>query len=81
MNAAVLTANEIAHTILQALVRTRFRFRLTVVESTTLDEGIRRIHQHESLLANLIPDLRRRLADLEVRTGLGCNPRVGVSLP
>jgi hypothetical protein len=67
MNPAALTANRIADTILQALVRTRFRFRLTVEESCAIDEGIRRIHQYEFLLANVIPDLQRRLEAADAR--------------
>jgi hypothetical protein len=60
MNPAALTANQIADTILKALVRTRFRFCLTVEESMAIDEGIRRIHQYEDLLTNVIPDLQGR---------------------
>jgi hypothetical protein len=76
MNTAALTANQIADTILRALVRTRSRFRLTVEESCALDEGIRRIDQYEFLLARVIPDLQRRLHDLEARTAPRCNRRV-----
>jgi hypothetical protein len=61
MCAAVLTANQIAYAVLQALVRTRTRFRLTVEESCVIDEDIRRIDQYEFLLAHVIPDLQRRL--------------------
>jgi hypothetical protein len=75
-SSAALTANDITRTILQGLVCTRFRFRLTVEESIALDEGICRIDQYEFLLAHVIPDLRRRLHDLEARTDPQCNLRV-----
>jgi hypothetical protein len=69
---AALTANQIADIILQALFRTRFCLRLTVEESCAIDEGIRRIHQYEFLLTNVIPDLRRRLRNLEASTAPAC---------
>jgi hypothetical protein len=74
MNPAALTTNDIAHTILQALVPTRFY--PTVEESCAIDEGLRRIDQYGFLLADVIPELQRRLRNLEARTGSSCNPRV-----
>jgi hypothetical protein len=67
MSAAALTASEIADTIMQALVRTRTRFRLTVEESCAIGEGLRRIDQYEFLPANVIPDLQRRLDAADAR--------------
>jgi hypothetical protein len=65
-SAAALTANQIADTILKALVRTRTRFRLTAEKPNALDEGIRWIRQHEDVIAHVIPDLRRRLDGVQV---------------
>jgi hypothetical protein len=67
MNPAALTASDITSMILQALFRTRFRFRLSVEESIAFDEGLHRIHQYEFLLADVIPDLRRRLDAAQAR--------------
>jgi hypothetical protein len=72
MSAAALTADQIANTVMQALVRTRFR--LADEEWAAIEEGIRRIRQHEDLVANVLPDLRRRLDAAELRTAANSVP-------
>jgi hypothetical protein len=67
MSAAVLTAEQLTNTILQVLVRTRYR--VPDQQWAAIEEGIRRIKEHENLVSNVLPDLRLRLNEAESRTG------------
>jgi hypothetical protein len=58
-----MTAEQLTTTMMQALVRTRNRTRDQ--EWAAIEEGIRRIREHEDIVSNLLPDLRLRLDEAE----------------
>jgi hypothetical protein len=54
-----LTGQQIAETLVHLLYR--FRGHLSRLEQDALEEGARRVRQHERLVADVVPDLRSRL--------------------
>jgi hypothetical protein len=60
MRAADLTAKQISETLMQIMVR--LRYRCTDEEWMAVEEGIRRVKEHERLVQDVLPDLRNRIS-------------------
>jgi hypothetical protein len=58
-----MTAEQLTNTMMQVL--TRARHRLSDQQWTAIEDGIRRLKEHEDIVSNVLPDLRLRLDEAE----------------
>jgi hypothetical protein len=65
MDPSQLTAKQISETLVGIIHRLRGRLHLS--EEDVLEEAAKRVHRHEALVQDVLPDLRNRLADAQAR--------------
>jgi len=63
MEARQLTGDQLADRLIQIMYR--FRDRVHPVERDALEEAARKVREHETILRDVLPDLRARLDQAE----------------